>query len=211
MQTNMMNEIWKPVVGYEGRYMVSNMGRIKSVRERKFRTADGVMVKKVSYLLKPILQKKSPRSLKYNVKDKFLYYTVSLYSKANGKLELKTHYVHKLVAQAFIGPRPIRACVIDHINGEKYDNRACNLRYVTPSENTCNSLTYRTPLRDRIKPVIVTISGESTQFLSSSACYRDLKSRHGICRSRFFSVVHRGGGYFHCWDGTRVLLEVLML
>lgn len=42
--------------------------------------------------------------------------------------------VHSLVAGAFIGPRP-DGFHVDHVNGVKSDNRATNLRYLTPGEN----------------------------------------------------------------------------
>jgi hypothetical protein len=47
-----------------------------------------------------------------------------------------TRTIHSLVAQAFIGPRPDPAMVINHKNGVKTDNRAENLEYITRSENT---------------------------------------------------------------------------
>lgn len=46
-----------------------------------------------------------------------------------------TVQIHRAVAYAFVGPRP-EGIVIDHINMNKQDNRAINLRYVTPLENT---------------------------------------------------------------------------
>lgn len=42
--------------------------------------------------------------------------------------------VHKLVMTAFVGPPP-DAMQIDHVNGEKSDNRLSNLEYVTAAEN----------------------------------------------------------------------------
>lgn len=48
--------------------------------------------------------------------------------------------VHTLVADAFLGPKP-DGCEIDHINTNKHDNRASNLRYVTRAENRNNPFT----------------------------------------------------------------------
>ena len=45
-----------------------------------------------------------------------------------------TRRIHRLVAEAFIGPRPT-ALVIDHINNNKIDNAATNLRYITNRAN----------------------------------------------------------------------------
>jgi HNH endonuclease len=42
--------------------------------------------------------------------------------------------VHSLVAQAFIGPRPSRRHTVNHINGDKLDNRASNLEWATNRE-----------------------------------------------------------------------------
>jgi hypothetical protein len=52
-------------------------------------------------------------------------------------IQKKTITIHKLVAHCFHGPRP-QGMVIDHINQTKTDNRANNLRYVTPSFNNLN-------------------------------------------------------------------------
>lgn len=46
-------------------------------------------------------------------------------------------WVHRLVAITYV-PNPENKPCVDHINGDKHDNRACNLRWVTYSENTNN-------------------------------------------------------------------------
>lgn len=46
------------------------------------------------------------------------------------------HYIHKLMALVFLEPDEGD---IDHINRDKHDNRLCNLRVVSKSENRCNT------------------------------------------------------------------------
>lgn len=107
-----MEEIWKDVVGYEGLYQVSNLGRVKSLRSK--RSKDGIMSlgKKQGY---------------------------SVIIVPNGKSR-KMLLVHRLVAQAFI-PNPENKPHIDHINGDRKDNRVENLRWCTPLENMNNPIT----------------------------------------------------------------------
>ncbi len=102
----MNKEIWKDIDGYEGRYKVSNEGRIKSL------ISDNKILKQ--YIGAH-------------------YYNISLSDK-NGKRE--GHKVHRLVATCFNKkPKSDEELVVDHIDHNKLNNYSLNLRWVTQSEN----------------------------------------------------------------------------
>ena len=65
------------------------------------------------------------------------YYKVSFQFDKEGndvKGSGKGHYVHHLVAEAFLGPRPDKL-IVDHKDENKLNNYASNLQYITRSEN----------------------------------------------------------------------------
>lgn len=105
-------EVWKPVIGYEGLYEVSNMGRIKSLYKVR---VGGVWYSES--LIKP----------KNNID---IYHRVEL--SKNGKRRIIG--VHQLVGQAFI-KNPENKPNINHINGKRDDNRVENLEWCTQKEN----------------------------------------------------------------------------
>ena len=104
-----MEEEWRDIEGYEGRYQVSNLGRIRSFK--------GQYSKNKIIILKLCINNRG-------------YSVVSL-SKNN---KHKSYKVHRLVAQAFI-PKIDNKSQINHINGNKQDNRVSNLEWCTYSEN----------------------------------------------------------------------------
>lgn len=110
-----MSETWRPVVGYEGQYEVSDQGRVRSL--------DRFLV--YSWRGKPC-ERFYPGKM------------LSLQVGSNGyphvMLRGVTTNVHRIVTAAFYGPRP-DGLVCCHNNGDPTDNRLENLRYDTQSEN----------------------------------------------------------------------------
>lgn len=102
-------ETWKPVVGYETHYEVSDLGKV-----RRIRAATGARVGKVL--------KDAPMTSKY----RFVVLCMDCKPKA--------HSVHRLVAAAFIGPCP-EGQEVNHKNGIREDNRLANLEYMTRQQN----------------------------------------------------------------------------
>lgn len=93
-------ERWKPIVGYDGVYEVSSLGRVRSKKSggekilRPGKTTNG-------------------------------YVQVVLYKDKKSKAFL----VHRLVAEAFVPNDNILNTEVNHINEDKTDNRASNLEY----------------------------------------------------------------------------------
>ncbi|MDT8853028.1 NUMOD4 motif-containing HNH endonuclease [Pantoea dispersa] len=113
------SEKWSPVCGFEGLYMVSSFGRIKSLNRV---VTQG---KKCTYL-------KTGRILK-QIKNDLGYYFVNLF----GDGFKKTVKVHRLVALSFsTGAHP--DLVVDHKDGNPRNNHFSNLRWVTRSLNLMN-------------------------------------------------------------------------
>lgn len=110
-----MEEIWKDVVGYEGYYQVSNLGRVKSL-DRYVQRGQGTRLVHGRILNQAV-----------NTNG----YLRVILSRGN---KTKNTLVHRLVAEAFI-PNPEHAAVVDHIDNNRQNNSVSNLRWCTQSEN----------------------------------------------------------------------------
>lgn len=106
-------EVWKSVIGYEGSYEISNLGRIRSLD--RYRSKDGIFLKGV--LRKPQMDSRG-------------YYQIGLYKDSKQKLVL----LHRLVASHFI-ENPESKEQINHIDGNKLNNVSNNLEWCTRKEN----------------------------------------------------------------------------
>lgn len=138
-----MKEVWKEINGFPG-YEISSNGNV-----RCFRNFKGTITNKYR-LLKPILNKDD-------------YFYVDLYTIDHKQVHKR---IHRLVADAFLGPE--ENMVVNHINGDKHDNRVKNLEWVTPKENS--RLASETGLY-KTKPIKIKETGEVFKSIKDCAEY----------------------------------------
>jgi hypothetical protein len=154
MVQNLENEIWKPVVGFEGKYEVSNMGRIKSL----------------SYLRTGKVKLLTILSTKNG-------YSFTSLTKNN----VTRHYlIHRIVYEAFYGRIPKfiastkgdKRMEVNHINEIKSDNRLENLELITCTQNNNHGLHKQRIAKSNSKKVYqYTIDGKFVkEWESTKAC-----------------------------------------
>ncbi len=118
ISSNKMKEKWKPILGYEDLYEVSNLGQIKSLARKVGRGYKGV-----NHIY-------SFDRIRKQGLNQYGYKQVSL----DGKIKPKCGIVHKIVLMTF-NPTTDTTLEVNHKNGIKTDNSLENLEWVTSKEN----------------------------------------------------------------------------
>jgi hypothetical protein len=161
-----MEEIWKDITDYEGYFQVSNFGNFRSLdriikyKQNGIRLYPGKLLK-VEICLDG-------------------YRRIVLMKEA-----IKTRYMcHRLVAQMFI-PNPDSKPFVNHLNGNKSDNRVCNLEWCTQSENELHSVNFLgkcmkgKTFPKKIKCITTNVEynsmSEVIRFLGNHSCIEGLK------------------------------------
>jgi len=98
---------WRPVIGYEGLYEVSNFGRVRSLKRKNTRG----------------------RMLKGDRTGRYIRYRLSKEG------DVKVFSGHRLTAIAFI-PNPNNKPCVNHIDNNRFNNTVLNLEWVTSKENS---------------------------------------------------------------------------
>lgn len=154
-----MTEVWKDIAGYEGYYQVSNLGRVKSLRVRKY-----------SHIQKcPIVVFREKILNPYFNTKKYLLVDLQ----KDGKR--KTQQVHRLVAKSFI-PNENNYPQVNHKDENKQNNCVDNLEWCTNQYNSTYG-TAKKRMAEKFKKKVLQISatGEIVNKWSSiNEATRDL-------------------------------------
>lgn len=170
-------EVWCDVVGYEGLYMVSNKGRIKS-HTRMVDYPDGT--KRLAY----------GKLIKRNIDSQTGYPRVHL-----SKNGISTTYnVHRIVAEAFI-PNPLQFPIINHKDEDKTNNRADNLEWCTQEYNVNYGsrraiVNRQCPVRQRDKDGNI-IAEYSSMVEASKATGIPKQTIHAACDGRYGNKIYK--------------------
>ncbi len=174
-------EEWRPVVGYEGQYEVSDLGRVRSLdRVVPRRKGDKVWpMKRRGQLLRP-----------GTMKSGHLIVVLGSGAKTNA-------LVHHLVLKAFVGPRlPGHESL--HGDGDPANNRPGNLRWGTRAENIQDSIRHGTKPRgeNHQSAILKEADVVAIKALLKTQSQTALGRRFGVSRSTIWKIA-AGLGWKH--------------
>lgn len=170
-----MEETWKPVVGYEGLYEVSDIGRIRSLDRRlRMRYGSKLLPGKV---LKPAVRKNGYQQIQFQVAGQPKKYAL----------------IHRVVLEAFVGPSP-DGCECRHLDGHKPNCRLDNLEWGTKLENMQDQYRHGTRIQGESSPHVKLTDAMCEEIFRSPKNGYELAREFGVTATAIYLVRN---GYSH--------------
>lgn len=164
-------ENWKDIVGYEGCYQVSDLGRIKSLA-RSIDHPCGVK-NKAERILIPIVNTGG--------------YSCVILSKDAIRAQMR---IHRIVAIHFI-PNPDNKPVVNHKDGNKSNNKVENLEWATDSENTIHSYEYGLQQRVFTKDEVLLIRSKKKQGVKIVDIAAEINAEYSLVRQVAANILYK--------------------
>lgn len=186
-------EVWKDIEGYEGIYQISNQGRVKCLPKDVVSTKYGHVRHYPERIAKVYSRPKG-----------YLYVELSKDGKA------KKVSIHRLVAEHFI-PNVEDKPQVNHIDGNKVNNKVDNLEWVTASENIKHA--HNNSLRGEFHKGIAveqyTMSGEFVRrFKSINKASKITGIDYSTIKKNCEGIFKQAGGYLWRYTEQRLDREV---
>lgn len=178
-------EEWKIIPGFHGIYRVSNLGNVQSRRSK-----NGKRISDKWRYLKP--------------GNSGRYQFVGLYNESGRHQPT----VHRLVAENFV-PNPENKPQVNHIDGNRKNNSATNLEWVTSSENMIHSsnVLHKDVFEKKKKPVVqLTKTGDAIKIWRSAtdaAKALEIKRENIVHCCKKHKCFKTAGGY--CWRYKEII------
>jgi hypothetical protein len=156
-----MEEIWKPVVGFDG-YEVSNLGRVRSWK--KIRKWWQILVLNVSHKERPLTERRLVVTLRKSGKS-------------------ITRAVHRLVLEAFIGPCP-EGMEARHVNDNDINNNILsNLAWGTHDQNMADKINHGTYQYGEMNPQAKLSDKQADEIRVSTLSNKEAAATYGVSYS----------------------------
>lgn len=163
-----MDEEWRSVVGYEGWYSVSSLGQVRRDMPGR-RTQVGKLIRLSAYG-----GTRDARRLRVGL--------------TNGSHASLRHFpVHRLVAEAFLGPRPA-GMTINHIDGNSINNRADNIEYISGADNSAHGARLGLMAWGERNPKAALSEDAVIDILTSPLRQIDLAAKYGVLQTTISDV-----------------------
>lgn len=177
-------EIWKPVVGWEKYYEVSNLGRVRSLIRMSRVSSANSGVRKMGGVIRKLSGHKGG------------YKSVSLTAEGRRKLCI----VHRLVLEAFIG-KSENKLFTRHLNGNPADNRLENLKWGSHLENMADRKKHGNYPTCESHPNASLTNAEALYIYNSNLSGEELAKKFNVKTSRV-SAVRQGVTYKEVTGGV---------
>jgi hypothetical protein len=165
-----MQEEWRAVVGFEGRYEVSNLGRVKSLK-RKVAIRHG----KTRTVRERIV------AVCFRGYGGYPRLTLSKPNDLGGAVNSVSTTVHTLVLTAFVGPRPPGA-QCRHLDGNPTNSKLGNLCWGTVKENAADRVRHASSAGSR-NPKSKLREPEIARIRNTPASVTELAKLFGVAKS----------------------------
>jgi hypothetical protein len=163
-----MDEIWKDVVGYEGLYEVSNLGRVRSNLGHNRKKGH-------------VLSGGNLRGYRFVILCK------------DGKQ--KSGLIHRLVARAFIGEPPTPNHTVNHKDLDKANNRDTNLEWLTQPDNVRHAAPVIPRLRGVDQPTSKLTEDQvraiRQRYIPREVTLKQLGMEYGVSQQTVLAIIRR--------------------